>query len=508
MRLIRYIYFGNVVISKLRGEVLFMRKTKIICTLGPSTDENGVLEKLICGGMNVARFNFSHSEYDVHKRRFCAVEELRERYSLPIATMMDTRGPEIRVGMMGSYGNITELKKEDMISFIPEAVYKKGEYTVSDEACHVLPVTYERLCEDVTCGTHILIDDGLLECEVTDINGKEVKCRMLNEGILRSRKGINIPGCELNIPFISKIDEEDIRFGAELGFDFIAASFVRRAQDILDLRKLLDELGSQMKIIAKIENLEGIQNIEEILDISDGIMVARGDMGVEIPGEDVPVIQKRIIKNAYREGKHVITATQMLESMIEHNRPTRAEVNDIANAIYDGTSAIMLSGETAAGRYPVEALQTMAKIAVRTEQDIDYKKRFNNRGMEKSTIPVTDAISHAACMTAHDLNAEAIIAVTLTGRTAINISKFRPLCPVIGCATTKKVCYQMNLAWGVTPLLIDKEYSAETLIDTAATVVKEAGYLSETGMAVVTAGVPIGKAGKTNMMRVVSGIDY
>lgn len=486
-----------------------MRKTKIICTLGPSTDEDDVLEKLICEGMNVARFNFSHGDHKMHEKRYRAVDELREKHNIPVATMMDTRGPEIRVGMLGDYGNTVNLKKGDIITFIPETEYRKGQYSVTCENGHItVPVTYEKLCEDVHSGMSILIDDGLLECEVSDIKGRKVNCRMLNDGVLKSRKGINIPGCELKMPFISKLDEEDIRFGAETGFDFIAASFVRRAQDIIDLRNLIKECNSNMKIIAKIENLEGIRNIKEILAVSDGIMVARGDMGVEIPGEDVPVIQKRIIKNAYREGKHVITATQMLESMIEHNRPTRAEVNDIANAIYDGTSAIMLSGETAAGKYPVEALQIMVKIAKRTESDIDYKKRFSNRIMEKSALPVTDAISHAACMTAHDLDADAIIAVTLTGRTAINISKFRPLCPIIGCATTKKVCCQMNLAWGVTPLLIDKEYSAGSLIDTAASVVKEARYLSEEGMAVVTAGVPIGKAGKTNMMRVVSGNDY
>lgn len=486
-----------------------MRKTKIICTLGPSTDENDVLEKLMCSGMNVARFNFSHGDHEIHEKRFRKVDALREKHNLPIATMMDTKGPEIRVGLLGDYANTVNLNPGDEITFIYEEDYNDGNYSLEPKDGHItVPVTYKRLSEDVRIGMHILIDDGLLDCEVTGIEGKKVNCRMLNDGVLKSRKGINIPGCELKMPFISEADEADIRFGAKIGFDFIAASFVRRRQDIIDLRNLIRECGSNMKIIAKIENLEGIHNIEEILSVSDGIMVARGDMGVEIPGEDVPVIQKRIIKNAYREGKHVITATQMLESMIEHNRPTRAEVNDIANAIYDGTSAIMLSGETAAGRYPAEALQTMVKIAERTEEDIDYKKRFTNRNVEKSAIPVTDAISHAACMTAHDLDADAIIAVTLTGRTVINISKFRPLCPVIGCATTKKVCCQMNLAWGVTPLLIDKEYSAGTLIDAAATVVKEAGYLTEEGLAVVTAGVPIGKAGKTNMMRVVAGSDY
>lgn len=481
-----------------------MRKTKIVCTLGPSTDKEGILEQLIEEGMDVARFNFSHGDHDTHKKRFEQVVNLREKHGRPVATMIDTKGPEIRVGMLDTESGKINLKEGDILLFVP-----KNDYPVSDEGVdYVIPVTYEKLSFDVTTGMHILIDDGLLDCEITDVKPRRVTCRMINYGVLKSRKGINIPGCELNMPFISDVDERDIRFGAELGFDFIAASFVRRADDVLEIRKLLNECGSHMRIIAKIENNEGVHNINDIIRVSDGVMVARGDMGVEIPAEDVPVIQKRIIKDVYKEGKIVITATQMLESMIEHNRATRAEVNDVANAIYDGTSAMMLSGETAAGKYPVESLQTMVKIAQRTESDIDYKKRFKNREMEKTALAVTDAISHAACMTAHDLNAEAIIGVTLTGRTVVNISKFRPLCPIMGCTTTKEVYYQLNLSWGVIPLLIDREYSTNGLIDTAASVVKERGYLSDDGMAVVTTGVPIGKAGNTNMMRVINGSNY
>ena len=324
--------------------------------------------------------------------------------------MIDTKGPEIRVGMLDTESGKINLKEGDILLFVPENDYPVLRLEGVD---YVIPVTYEKLSFDVKMGMHILIDDGLLDCEITDVKPRRVTCRMINYGVLKSRKGINIPGCELNMPFISDVDERDIRFGAELGFDFIAASFVRRADDVLEIRKLLNECGSHMRIIAKIENNEGVHNINDIIRVSDGVMVARGDMGVEIPAEDVPVIQKRIIKDVYKEGKIVITATQMLESMIEHNRATRAEVNDVANAIYDGTSAIMLSGETAAGKYPVESLQTMVKIAQRTESDIDYKKRFKNREMEKTALAVTDAISHAACMTAHDLNAEAIIGVTL-----------------------------------------------------------------------------------------------
>ncbi len=482
-----------------------MRKTKIVCTLGPSTDDEEVLKKLVEEGMDVARFNFSHGDYETHKRRFEQIVKLRDKYRRPIATMLDTKGPEIRVGMIDTESKTLSLKEGDVLLFVPESDYPCSVEGVD----YVIPVTYENLSSDVAVGMHILIDDGLLDCEITDVvEPRMVKCRMLNYGILKSRKGINIPGCELNMSFISEIDEKDIRFGAELGFDFIAASFVRRPDDVRELRKLLDECNSHMNIIAKIENNEGIHNIDEIIEVSDGVMVARGDMGVEVPAEDVPVIQKRIIKDIYKEGKIVITATQMLESMIEHNRATRAEVNDVANAIYDGTSAIMLSGETAAGKYPVEALQTMVRIAERTESDIDYKKRFKNREMGKGALGVTDAISHAACMTAHELNAEAIVGVTLTGRTVLNISKFRPLCPIMGCTISKNVYYQLNLAWGVTPLLIDREYSTDMLIDTAASIVKEYGYLSDEGMAVITTGVPIGKAGNTNMMRVVNGINY
>lgn len=482
-----------------------MRKTKIVCTLGPSTERDDVLKELISLGMDVARFNFSHGDHETHKIRFNEVVRLREEFKRPVATMIDTRGPEIRVDVLNTEDGTVFIPEGSIVHFVLAADCEK----VQDGDEFTIPLTYGKLCEDVSEGMHILLDDGLLDTEVLNVSHGKITCKMLNGGLLKSRKGVNIPGCNLKMPFISEADEKDIRFAAELGFDFIAASFVRRPEDVIELRNLLNECGSHMRIISKIENLEGVQNIDEIIAVSDGIMVARGDMGVEIPEQEVPVIQKRIIKDVYREGKQVITATQMLESMIEHNRPTRAEVNDVANAIYDGTSAIMLSGETAAGKYPIEALKTMIKIAERTESDIDYKKRFRNRDVsEARSTSVTDAISHAACMTAHDLSADAIIAVTLTGRTALNVSKFRPLCPIMGCTTTKEVYYQLNLAWGITPLLIDREYSTSGLIDAAAGVVKEHGYLTEGGKAVVTAGVPIGKTGTTNMMRVVNECDY
>ncbi len=470
--------------------------------------------------MDVARFNFSHGDHSIHEARFNEVVRAREELNLPVATMIDTKGPEIRVGNLGNKPEgeeVIHLYIGDTIIFVPEDEYSKlseEEIKTShslDESMekreYIVPITYKNLSHDIICGMHILLDDGLLDCIVDNVDHNRIVCRMLNDGVLKSRKGVNIPGCELNMPFISESDEADIRFASKLGFDFVAASFVRRPQDVIDLRNLLNECGSKMKIISKIENLEGVNNFDEILKLSDGIMVARGDMGVEIPEEEVPVIQKKIIKDVYKAGKQVITATQMLESMIEHNRATRAEVNDIANAIYDGTSAIMLSGETAAGRYPVESLQTMVRIAERIESDIDYKKRFINRDMEKTPLDVTDAISHASCMTAHDLNAEAIIAVTLSGRTVRNISKFRPLCPIMGCTPDKQAYYQLNLSWGVKPLLIEEKSTEAVLIDSAARAVKEAGYLSHDGMAVVTAGVPIGKKGMTNLLRVLSGHD-
>ena len=391
-----------------------MRKTKIVCTMGPATEDDKVLRELMRSGMAVARFNFSHGDHEMHKKTLERVVRLREELDLPIATMLDTKGPEIR---LGSFKNGKVLLKKGT-AFTLRASPMEGDETQAS-------ISFPDLAGDVQEGSTILLDDGLIELTVRGIRGGDIVCRVQNDGFISNNKGVNVPNVHLSMPFISERDREDIIFGIQNGFDFIAASFVRTAADVLEIRKIFDEFDCHgVNIIAKIENQEGVENIDQILRVSDGIMVARGDMGVEIPLEDVPVLQKMIIKKVYNAGKQVITATQMLESMIKNPRPTRAEATDVANAIYDGTSAIMLSGETAAGQYPVEAVRTMARIAERTEQDIDYIKRFKLREVETNP-DVTTAISHATCTTAHDLGAAAIITVTKSGKTARMISKFR-----------------------------------------------------------------------------------
>ncbi|NLK26807.1 MAG: pyruvate kinase [Clostridiales bacterium] len=468
-----------------------MRKTKIICTLGPSTDKGEVLRELIITGMDVARFNFSHGDHEEHLGRLQRIEALREELNIPVATLLDTKGPEIRIG------NFKEDKKilltEGQIFTLTTNDIEGDENQVS--------ISYKNLVYDIEVGTIILIDDGLIEMEAVEITPTEIICKVKNGGIISSKKGVNVPGVHLSMPYISDRDREDILFAIEHDYDYIAASFVRTAEDINDIRKMLNKYKSQTKIIAKIENLQGINNIDEIIEAADGIMIARGDMGVEIPYEDVPSLQKKIIKKVYNSGKQVITATQMLDSMIKNPRPTRAETTDVANAIYDGTSAIMLSGETAAGKYPVEALKTMIRIAVKTESDIDYKKRFRMRD-ECSSPDITEAISRATVTTAHDLNAKMIITVTTSGRTARMISRYRPECQILGCTTDPKVCRQLNMAWGVTPLLMEVEHDTFELIDHAIQAVEEAGYLKDGELAVLTAGVPLGISGTTNMIKV------
>ncbi|MCR4926258.1 MAG: pyruvate kinase, partial [Clostridiales bacterium] len=363
-------------------------------------------------------------------------------------------------------------------------------------------ISYKNLYKDISVGSTILLDDGLIELEVTKINGADIICTVCNDGQISDRKGVNVPDAELSMPFISDKDRADIEFAIENGFDFIAASFTRSAEDIFEIRKIFEEHHcSTINIIAKIENMQGVNNIDEIIRASDGIMIARGDMGVEIAFEQVPVIQKMIIKKVYNAGKQVITATQMLDSMMKNPRPTRAEAADVANAIYDGTSAIMLSGETAAGLYPVEAVKTMANIAECTENDIDFIKRFKTR--QTAVISdVTNAISHATCTTAHDLGAAAIVTVTKSGKTARMISKFRPNCPIIGCSTYEHVCRQLNLSWGVIPLLIEEKKSTDELFDHAVDMAEKAGYVKSGELVAITAGVPLGISGTTNLMKV------
>lgn len=468
-----------------------IRKTKIVCTLGPSTDRGDVLKELIAEGMNVARFNFSHGTHEEQKARFDKLVALREELDQPVAALLDTKGPEIRLRQLK--GGKAELVVGQKLTLTTEEI-------LGDETR--VSISYKDLYRDVHVGTPILIDDGLIEMEVVEIKGSDIVCVVRNGGIISDKKGVNVPNAELSMPYISEVDYRDIVFGIETGFDFIAASFVRTADDVLAIRKILEEHNcSTINIIAKIENKQGVDNIDEIIKVSDGIMVARGDMGVEIPFEEVPVIQKMIIEKVYMAGKQVITATQMLDSMMKNPRPTRAEAADVANAVYDGTSAIMLSGETAAGMYPVEALQTMVKIAMCTEKDINYASRMKKRSMMVNP-DITNAIAHATCTTAMDLNAAAIITVSNSGRTARMVSKYRPSCPIIGCSVHKNVCRQLNLSWGVTPILVDPKETSDELFDHAVDRAEEKGLVKQGELAVLTAGVPLGVSGTTNLIKV------
>ena len=469
-----------------------MRKTKIICTLGPATKDDEVLKQLMENGMDVARINFSHGSQAEHKVTMDRVKKMRKELGRPVGILLDTSGPEIRIGQLE--GGRAELLPGDTFKLTTNDIMGNKER---------VSITYKNLVHDVKAGTRILIDDGLIEMLVTNVTETEITCKVENGCVISDRKGINVPNVNLSMPYISPKDRSDILFGIEQGIDFIAASFVRCADDVLQLRKIMAEQGcNDIKIISKIENRQGVDNIDEILAVSDGIMVARGDMGVEIPIREVPAIQKKIIKKVYHAEKVVITATQMLDSMMKNPRPTRAEATDVANAIYDGTSAIMLSGETAAGKYPVEALKTMTEIAEYTENDIDYEKRF--RQLEKIDNPdVTDAISHATCMTAIDINAAAIVTVTKSGKTARMISRYRPKCAIIGCTPSEKSYYQMNLSWGVTPLMIQEETDTEALFNNAMESAEQHGYVQHGDLAVITAGIPLGISGTTNLIRVV-----
>lgn len=470
-----------------------MRKTKIICTIGPASESEEKLKELMLAGMNVARFNFSHGTHKEQLVKFNRVLHARKELGLPIATLLDTKGPEIR--LRDFEGGKVELKEGQLFTLTTDEVMGTAERAT---------ITYKNLKNDIDVGTTILIDDGLIEMNVEKIEGADIVCRVVNGGFVSNHKGVNVPGAVLSMPYISQADYDDIIFGIEHGFDFIAASFARTKEDILEVRKILDERGSKMKIIAKIENMQGINNLEEILQVSDGIMVARGDMGVEVAMEEVPILQKKMIKMAVAQGKHVITATQMLESMIKNPRPTRAEATDIANAIYDGTTAIMLSGESAAGLYPVEAVRTMAKIAERAEQDIDYRSRMQRMQSGSAQMhDITTAISYATCSVAMDLGAAAIITVTMSGFTADMIARYKPGCPVIGCTLDEKVCRQLNLLWGVSPIMIKKEQTTDALFEEAVFKSKQAGLVKAGDTVVITAGVPLGVAGKTDMIHVV-----
>ncbi len=466
-----------------------MRKTKIICTLGPSTDKGDVLRDLIANGMNVARFNFSHGSYEEHGGRLAKLKALREELGKPVAALLDTKGPEIR---------LKEFKNGvEMLEAGQTFTLTTREVEGTKEICSI---TYKDLPQDVHEGGIIMLDDGLIMLRIEKVTDTDITCTVLNNGKIKTKKGVNVPGVHLSMPYLSQKDREDIIFGIQNGFDFIAASFVRTAQDVYDIRNLLNEYDSNIRIIAKIENREGVNNIDSILAAADAVMVARGDLGVEIDFTELPGIQKSIIDRSFSFGKPIVTATQMLDSMMVNPRPTRAEISDVANAIYDGTSAIMLSGETAAGAYPVEALKTMSAIAERTENESHYRdERFKEA---HGQISVSDATAHAACLTAKDVNAAAIVTVSESGNTARLLSKYRPTQPIIACVMDEQVQRQLSLSWGITSLLMGPARSTDELIEMSTALAQKNGYLHNGELAVVTAGVPVGVSGTTNMIKI------
>lgn len=481
----------SVMMEQMTTEANRMRKTKIICTLGPATDDKEVLRELCLGGMNVARMNFSHGDHDSHLARLNMLQELREELGLPIAAMCDTKGPEIRTGLFA--GGSAELHAGDTFTLYSQE--RMGDAT----GCST---TYPNLANVVQPGSKICIDDGLIELVVHEIQGQDVVCTVNNGGEVRDRKGVNLPGTPVDLPFLSKKDRSDILFAVENGFDFIAASFTRSAQDILDIRALLSQIGANnMEIIAKIENQQGIDNIDEIIAVADGVMVARGDLGVEVPSYQVPLLQKEIVSKCRQSGKNVIIATQMLDSMIRNPRPTRAEVNDVAQAVFDGASAIMLSGETASGKYPLEALRNMAEIATHVEESIDYWKAFRELEFRHSRN-VGAAISRACCTTAMELEAKAIVTVTQRGITAKAVARFQPGCPVLALTVDEKTRRLLALVWGVETALVPVVDSTDKLLNLARSMAWDLGYVEEEDLAVVTAGIPVGISGSTNLIKV------
>lgn len=475
-----------------------LRKTKIVCTMGPSTEKGDVLKQLMLAGMNVARFNFSHGDHEEQAGRFALVESVRSELNLPIATLLDTKGPEIRTGL---------LKDDKKVTLVENQKYTLTTRDIvgDDKIGHI---TYDGLPKDISKGNTILIDDGLIELRVEDVvDGTEIVCRVINGGELGSKKGVNVPNVSIRLPGITQKDKDDIIFGIEQGFDFIAASFVRNAACIQEIKELLWSHDADIPVIAKIENAEGIKNLDEIIRVADGIMVARGDMGVEIPAEQVPHIQKEIIRKCNASYKPVITATQMLDSMIRNPRPTRAEVTDVANAIYDGTDVVMLSGETANGKYPLEALKMMVKIAESTEQDL-FGRGVNYSNLH-SKRSISSAVANAAVQTAANLNAKAIVCPTISGFTARLTSKLKPEALIIGCSPYEPVLRKMQIYWGVKPIKTAVEKSTDKIIEHALQASENAGYLSEGDIAIVSAGIatnsaPTSKRGLTNTMRVVN----
>lgn len=468
-----------------------MKKTKIVCTIGPSSDSYEVLKALVNEGMNVARLNFSHGTHPEHKKRIDTINKLRDDLDEPIAIMLDTKGPEIRI----------KTFKDGMIRIEQGQDFTLTSEDVEGDETRV-SVTYKDIAKDLKADDRVLIDDGLVEFTVISVDENNVYMKAVNSGELSDRKGVNLPSVKVNLPTLTEKDIEDLIFGIENDVDFIAASFIRSAKDVLEIRKILESNGGDdVKIISKIENLEGVQNIDEIIEVSDGIMVARGDMGVELDEEDIPLVQKDIIRKCNLKGKFVITATQMLDSMIRNPRPTRAEVTDVANAILDGSSAIMLSGETAAGNYPVKSCEMMRKIAVKIEDSLDYKIALDSTNDEHE-INITNSIAKATREAALDLDAKVIIAATTSGLTARNISKFKPKSPIIAATTNEKVRRQLAIEWGVYPIRATLASSIDDLFYESINILKNIKFVKEGELVILTAGMPLGKAGSTNIMMV------
>ncbi len=467
-----------------------MRKTKIVCTIGPACESVEMLENLITSGMNVARLNFSHGTYDEHKIRIENIKKARSRLGKHVPIMLDTKGPEIRLGRFKN--SCAEISSGD--EFILTTREIEGDNKI-------VGISYKHLVEDVKAGTKILIADGTIELKVSDFDETDVKCEVITGGILSDRKNVNIPGASSKLPAVTQNDINDINFGLDMGIDIIAASFIRKASDVREIKNILEKRNmSDMMIIAKIENSEGVDNCDEILRVADGLMVARGDLGVEIPTEDIPIVQKQLISKANCFGKPVITATQMMESMIKNPRPTRAEVTDIANAIFDGSDAIMLSGETAIGAYPVETVITMASVAKRAEEVFHYNKSINNDG--KESISITCAISYAGSSVARDLGASVIITPTQSGTTARMVSKYRPSAPIIAATPNVRVARDLSLSFGVEPVLIGPTENTDEIIKASVNEALKSGYIKTGDLIVITAGIPVGTVGTTNMIKV------
>lgn len=468
-----------------------MRRTKIVCTIGPASDSEEVIKKLLLIGMNVARLNFSHGTHEEHARRIAAIRRAAGEVGKNVAIMLDTKGPQIRLGY---------FQEEPVVLAEGEEVTLTTQDIKGDK--HRIPVNYAGLPGDVRPGNAILLADGMLELKVLSSSDTEIICRVVNGGQLASQKNVHVPGANINLPAVTDKDIEDIKFGIEHKMDIIAASFVRKAADVLTIRQILEDAGAGMEIIAKIESRNAVNNLDEIIKVSDGVMVARGDLGVEIPAEEVPLLQKAIIERCNRAGKPVVTATQMLESMIHNPRPTRAEASDVANAIFDGTDAVMLSGETAAGKYPVEAVETMARIAERSEAALHYEELLGKKRVVGPQRTVTDAISYATCSTAQDLGAAAIITSTESGYTAKMVSKYRPRAPIIAVTPHARVLRRLALVWGVQPLLVKFTTGTDEMISSALEVSLAAGFIKGGDLVVITAGVPVGVHGTTNLLRV------